>query len=206
MTAITYQEMDGFEYKPVAVGLLHPVEDADLIKDLEKISHRTGVPTNMIVNSILPNNGATRDEDRRWLKNFDPNNPPTGTYMVKAKNDATHTKALARMQWMAGVLIRNYIEARVVSIFDIIEDMEGAHRLDQVDVVFIYNLEVGLVGKEMTGWQLAKVLDFLARRLNQYATFVYVESLENLGKFGPSLREFVEGYYVPLKPTPNQSQ
>lgn len=106
----------------------------------------------------------------------------------------------SRMRAMAGAFIRKYVDARVVSVWNLIKDLEAREGEYNATVLLIPNLYTVLHGKQYTGYHVSKLHDFLMDRvIHAKVTAVYVEDLARLGKeYGRALPELFREHYLTL--------
>jgi hypothetical protein len=108
--------------------------------------------------------------------------------------------ATTRMMAMAAALLRNYIDARVVTLVSLLEE-HAAGEVESPTVLLIPNLYIKYAGgKPNTNWQLQIIQDLLMRRMVEgKTTIIYVESMTHLREdFGASIVNFIEAHWTVL--------
>jgi hypothetical protein len=105
-----------------------------------------------------------------------------------------------RMQAMAAAFLRNFIDARVITIHEVL----GWHDQDEPPnptVLLIPNFYTVMKGTPLTGWQVQLLYDTLmARFISGKQTVLYVENLAALVKdYGQHFADFIKTRWVQEK-------
>lgn len=106
-----------------------------------------------------------------------------------------------RMMAMGAALLRNYVDARVVTMTTVLHDYEKGEEASPT-VMLIPNFYVEYKGgKPSTNWQVQLLQDLLLRRMvEKKITIIYVQSLEGLKtNFGAAIGNFIESHWTVLK-------
>lgn len=169
-------------------SLLDPVTHQRLIEALPQIVHQSHVPEMFIKTSAL---GNCDEKDIEFLTNY---------HRFKEMGVAGYCKvggtgSSRKLNFMAGALIRNYIDVRVYSLEACIE--LGNKVNPTVMIVPDFCLDTN-DGRPMTGWKVQQVYDFLVTRMSQSKpTIVYAQDVKLIeSTFGKSLADFIQTNYI----------
>jgi hypothetical protein len=101
----------------------------------------------------------------------------------------------SRCQAIAGALVRNYIDARVIPVNTLL-DLAAEGMTPSPTVLLIPNLYMSSVSKTMPAWKVQQLYDILLQRSTHgKPTVVYVEDLKSLaGQYGVPFHDFLEGF------------
>jgi len=90
------------------------------------------------------------------------------------------SKPDTRCQAIAACLLRNYVDARVISLNNILERYEE-HDVPQPTLLLIPNLYVTVTGKGLPGWRIQAIYDILMQRISMgKPSVLYVEDMTSL--------------------------
>jgi hypothetical protein len=166
---------------------------ARLIQDMEHICTVAGVPAKCVEHSMV---GVTQEPEIDWVKNFRQYKGEfSGIIFEGGSNVET------RMMYICGALVRNFVDARLVSLGSIVPLKDGKE--PQIDpqeptVLLVPNLYVKTQGgKPLTAWQVQVLYDaLLARMTSGKQSVFFVESLESLANdFGIMFKEHLMAHY-----------
>lgn len=160
-------------------SMLDPVGHARILKDLDAISERSGVPKRFLHESAALHCGPAELD---WLLNY---------YQVGHPGlKITGMRALDRCMAIGGALIRNYIDARVRTMDQMIDDPVEA------TVLICPNFyTLGHKGQTLPGWRVQKLYDVLCERYKQdQPTVVWTESLEGLKEYGNAVYDLLSSF------------
>lgn len=180
------------EEKKVA-SILNKEYHARLIEDIDHYASVANVPVHMIHEPMAK---YCSPEEVAWFK---------GILLQREKGVAglcltgidIKRPVETRMMAMACALLRNYVDARVVTMTTLLEEHKGGE-VESPTVLFIPNFYVEYAGgKPNTNWQVNILQDILMRRLvEQKTTVIYVQSIEGIKKnFGESIGVFIEAHW-----------
>lgn len=170
---------------------------ARLIQDMEHICYTAGIPAKCVEESMV---GKAREPEIEWFKKFNKEKSEHAGLMFLGSADV-----LNRMMYLTGALVRNFIDARLVTMSNVIPMKENKEaQIDPVEptVLLISNLHVKTHGgKPLTAWQIQILYDALISRLTAgKQTVVFVESLEGLGTdYGILFKELLLNNYKQIK-------
>lgn len=158
------------------IGILDRKVHARLIADLQGVAEVAGVPPYMITKSAKD---YVSEEELEWIMNFRSYRARGhGLVITGVQSIAPDTKLMA----IAGALLRNFIDARVVPIGTLVEALEDGEVIDPT-VLLVPNLFVRSVGKALPDWKVQQLYDLLLSRVvGGRPTVVCVEDLDALSQ------------------------
>lgn len=158
-------------------SILDPIEHQRLLADLENVCEVANVPRTYVHQSMAQHCGAAEIE---WVRNFRQNRiDGVGGLCLTGPNGETRAMAIC------GALLRNFIDARIVSVNQLIAaGVTGNSKPVEIpdpSVLIVPNLYVSTHGKAMTSWQIQSLYDtFLGRLTANRPSVVYIESMSGL--------------------------
>jgi hypothetical protein len=170
--------------------ILDKVKHRRLIDNLPHIAETANVPQHMIKCSSKPYLTASELE---WLANFRVyQDKGQGLVLTGMQSIAPDTKMMA----LAAALIRNFVDARVMSLGQVIGLMED-NEMPAPTVLLIPNLFAQSVGKALPDWKVQHVYDLLLQRVvAQKPTVAYVENFDALANvYGPPFAQHLQQHY-----------
>lgn len=133
------------------------------------------------------------DEDEvEWVRNFPRNKREGLNLLLTGKNSNPETRCMA----ITGTLVRNFVDARIMTLRSIIDD---ADRALEPTVLVVPNLYVSSFGKQLSAWQIQSLYDLMLNRLsaNNKVTVAYVESLTALeADYGSLFAEHLKEHFL----------
>jgi hypothetical protein len=174
-----------------ANSILDDVEHQRLLMDIEHVCTTANIPQSFVHTSMakfcLPN-------DVEWVMNY-----PMEKAAGRGGLVITGSNSEPRCMAITGALIRNFIDARVVTLNSLIEDAKT--RASDPTVMVIPNLFMSTHGKPMTSWQIQKLYDILLNRLvSNRLTVVYVQDMNQLADaYGSLMAEHLTNHFVVTK-------
>lgn len=174
--------------------LLVPEVHSRLVQDIENVARAAGIPMNLIWTSATEYCTEQEIEFTRTL----PQHAVEGVYGFMYLGTKHQQPVAMRMMALAGACIRNFINAKVMTVQDVL----AACRKDAMPkptVLFIPNF---FVGKEQGGaipaWQVSGLLGMLLNRQAEgLQTFVYVEDVDAMGaQYGDAFKQHFMTYFT----------
>jgi hypothetical protein len=167
-------------------SMLDAVEHSRILADLEGVCLTASLPQIYLHHSMAE---FCNPIDMDWVKNFKQyRSEGVGGLLLLGASAETRSMAIC------GALIRNFIDARIMTLNALIEDKE---RQDPT-VLVVPNLFFALHGKPLTSWQIQTLYDALLHRLTvNKPTVVYVESMASLrSEYGPLVADHIETHFL----------
>ena len=164
-------------------GVLDPKVHRRLIHKLSEYAERAGVTPEAICTHLRE---YAEDQERAWVGEYlsSRKHPPTGLAYIGAWRDAP-----TRMEGLAGCLVRNFVDARVMSSLQIADQSPTA------TVLLVPNFFVAR--SALTGWKVGQLVDtILARTYASKTTVLFIEDMDAMeGAYGRSIYEAVRNKF-----------
>lgn len=179
--------MNATEVKPPEHRVvLDPIVHQRIIADMTRFCEIANVPANFVRHSMK---GYCKEGEIEWVRQFNVHRKNNLGGLVIVGNDRTETRCMA----IAGTLVRQFIDARIMSINSIVANPEEAI---SPTVLVVPNLYMKSFGKQLTAWQIQAVYDVLLNRLvKNKPTVVCVEDLHAMGDaYGPVFVEHLKQF------------
>jgi hypothetical protein len=157
------------------------VHDHDrIIKDIGSVCKRAGIPEKYLRHSATK---YCRPAEIKWLAEFYETGHP-GLVI-------TGDRGLERCMSLAGALLRNYVDARVLTIESALEGFTPP----QATCMFIPNFYTTASGKTTPGWKLNKLYDLMLSRFQgDQPTVVWVEHLAGVKEYGTAMYDLLSAF------------
>lgn len=171
-------------------SILDRTVHARLLQDIERVAEIANVPVHMLHFSMKNYCSASEIE---WVKQFNTHvKEETAGYCMTKVDDPS-----IRMQAMTAALLRNFIDARVVTVETMLEWAEEDDPPIPT-VLLVPNFSIVLKGDSFPSWKVQKLYDILMTRyVSGKQTVVYIESLSTLAKnYGQQFAEFIKTRWV----------
>lgn len=174
-------------------GILDANVHARLIQSIDEVCATAGIPPMYVYKSLKD---YTEGKEVYWISNYNTlRHQYSGLALVGVK------KSELRIMALCGAFIRMFINARVISLGNVIPLKDGSPMEDVIEpsVLLIPNLQVKTHGgKTLTAWQVQALYDvMLSRMTTGKQTIVFIESLESLGnEYGQLFKEHIENNYL----------
>lgn len=179
------------------VSILDEVYHAKLIEDIDYYAGIAGVRVSMIHEPMAKYCSPAECE---WIKKIMLHREAGKAGLCLTGIDTKHP-AEDRMMAMCAALLRNYVDARVVTMRMLLEATEKGKELPDPTVLLIPNFYVDFKGgKPSTNWQVQTLQDVLMRRMvDKKLTLIYVQSFSGLKEcFGEGIAAFIEAHWQVL--------
>lgn len=155
-------------------GVLDPAVHDRLVKDLGSYAEDAGVPPEMIWTSMKE---YCDSEEIEWVKGYQRvrySLQPGFAYVGKM-----YPAVDLRMMAMAGAFVRNFVNARVMSLQNVLTHTRTGGIA--ASVLLIPNFYTGKSGGTLPAWQVGLIGDLLVHRAShQLVTVVCVDSWKGL--------------------------
>lgn len=162
-----------------ATGVLIPEVHSRLAQNLEHFARRANIYESHVLNKMskfscsLPEISYVKSVRRQY---------ESGLYglMYSGKENSP---VLTRMMAVAGACLRNFVDAKVVTLQELLADLKDGNPPD-VSVLLIPNFFIAKEnGGKIAEWHIAELLGLLyARMARKQQTFVYVSDFQALVK------------------------
>ena len=180
---------------PYASGVLHKERDERLVAGLAKFSRDAGIQPYWVWTPIAELCG---DAEREYLTAFrrQKNGALRGLAYVGEENGAVLMED--RMSAIAGLLTRNYVRARLITVGVLLERIAAGDTPDH-DCLLIPNFYMRKTdGGGIAPWQVAALCDLLLQRAaSGQQTVVFVGSMTGLeAQYGPSCAALIKTRFL----------
>lgn len=161
---------------------------ARLINDIDHVCAVARVPRKYIEQSMKGVCGAPEID---WVTNFRMYRGQVAGLVLEGQPNA-EVRCLA----IGGALIRNFVDARVLGLNQLVDQLEEQD-LPDATVLIVPNLFISQVSKSLPAWKVSRVYDLLLTRFTEdRPTVVAVDSLEKLGKaYGDAFEQHLRYHY-----------
>lgn len=181
-----------FKKDKAGMSLMDREAHAPLLRDLERVALSANIPAQMIWTSM---NGLCSDKEIEYVRGIRRENTACGlVYAGKGPK----AKVPTRMMVIAGTLIRNYINAKVMTLQDVFHAMREG-QMPRPTVLLIPNFYAG--NMDVKTWQVGLLVDMLYSRMNQgLHTFVYVSDMAEMrSKYTEAVHNHVVANFTQVK-------
>jgi hypothetical protein len=160
--------------------MLDPLRHARIVQDLEGVCSRAGITRQALTGSAVEH---CSEQELAWLRDYH-TNVDAGNLGLRllGKN------GLNRCMALTGALVRNYIDARVRTVDQLIED--------PVDATVLCCPNFYLQGqKNMPAWRVQKLYDILLERLKSgHSTVVWLDDANGVKDYGSAMADLLLGF------------
>ena len=172
--------------------VLRPEVHHRLVQDLPRIALTANIPPTYIYTSMVGTCGPQEVDWVRTLKNHHEHNIAGMAFVGMIPNVED------RMMHIAGACIRNYLDARVMTVQEVIEKQK-AGAMPEPRVLLIPNFFLKKdSGGDIPSWQVSSLLGLLYSRFaKQLHTVLYVQNLHSLAEaYGVSFSGHIQSHYT----------
>lgn len=176
---------------PFAAGALDKDVHARFVKNLERYSRDANVKQHYL---YMPLSAYCSDDLIDWLKGF-PTHASNGIAGLCLTGDV-EPDPVTVMSAIAGMLVRNFIRARVVELSTLMADLQH-NDPPMFSAVLLPSFYPGYKAHDLPKFKVSQLHDFLiARYSREVQTFLYVSSMEHLRKeYGQPVHDFIAQHY-----------
>lgn len=172
-------------------NVLVPESHARLVENLDSVAQTARVPKKYIYLSIQD---TCNDKEKEWAGRYRKEGKAGLVYLSTASN------VTERMMALTGAFIRNFKDARMYTVQDIVEDLkEGS--MDDCTVLAIPNFHIsGKGGKSIPAWQTSSLMGLLLHRyISEKPTLLYIADWESLSKdYGTAMKDHIQSNYIEI--------
>ena len=155
-----------------AVSVLDPVRHARLLQDIDHLAHTAGVAVPFIKYSMIPLCDSIEID---FVTNFRLYKATTHGLLLIGKDDDAE-----RCFAMCGAFVRNFIDARVMTLTQVLDKAED-NAMPDPTVLIIPNFYNTSFGKTLPAWKLSALYDVLLRRgAESRATILAMDSFTSM--------------------------
>lgn len=182
---------------PYASGVLNREAHGRLVEQLDEFCEQARVPRKYVLQRMAAFN--CEDDEITWTRHFREHVAHGKTGLIYL---GSWSRVLERMHAMAGALIRNFIDARVWTVQEVVEAAhEGEPPL--FTALLIPNFVATVQGKGLAPWHVAELhRTLIARHSAEKQTVISVASEKELrAVYGDAVAQHVFDYYTAITPS-----
>lgn len=171
-------------------GLLDIEHHERLLADLNKVSDIAGIPPRFVWSRLSE---YCKGEDYKWLASMRTAETNGMVYVGKTERPIEDT-----MMAITGACLRNYIDARVMSVQEVIQRLKE-NEMPSPTVLLIPNFCLDKDGGgNLPAWQVSSLLGLLYTRLSRnLKTILYVGSMAAMHtSYGDAFTAHIEAHYL----------
>lgn len=186
--------MDPLVEHALATGVLNAEAHGPLLKDLDRIVVKAGIPIDMVCRSMKE---FCSDVELSYVQNLRARMAERRSglvYVGKLPGESVQTRMMA----VAGACLRNYVNAKVMTLQDVLLALK-LEKMPEPTVLLIPNFFLSKnEGGSVPEWQVSGLIGLLyARRAMDLQTFVYVQSMQELELgYGTVFRKHFESHFT----------
>ena len=173
----------------VKESILDPIIHERLLLDLGGFADTANIPQSFVHTSMSK---YCTHIDMNYVRNFPQYRADNAAGLLLTGADSEN-----RCMAITGALVRNFIDARLVTLNQLIDGAKDQSLVDPT-VMVIPNLFVQTDGKALTSWQIQSIYDvLLSRYTRNRPTVVYVQDLDALGiAYGVLIHTHLKEHFI----------
>lgn len=177
-----------------ATGILNYKRHWRMVQNIGMYAEQSGIPEYFIYNS---SEGILLPKDIKYLEEF-------GGHQEKGVSGAvliSNPNFLDRMYSMVGVLTRNFIEARFITLQDLIKELKAGNS-PKSKLICIPNFALDKSeGGNVATWEMSNVLSWVLNSHSQgRQVVIYVEAMDYINQqYGGVLRTHIDNHFLELE-------
>lgn len=175
-------------------GILEPSVHMNLVETMEDVAETARVPEKFIFNTRMGDFCA--EKELKWVSRYYSHRKDGCAGLAYTGNSALLED---RMFSIAGAFLRNYIDARMFTIHEIIDRLRE-NSMGDYSVVLVPNFFMG-TAKKVPDWQISLVQSWLMGRYARSRILVlYVSNMEELAAvYGTQIRDHINKRFYVVK-------
>lgn len=186
--------------KAIDEGLIDEVQHIQLLSDIAGYTRTAGIPEHFVWTSATAYCG---DDEIGYIGTIkkslnDRDGQNIGLVYV---GDVDGAAINERMMSIAGVCLRNYINAKVMTVQAVLDALRAQTMPTNVSVLLIPNFFSSRAdGGRIAEWEVANLLGLLYQRQQDGKhTVLHVSNMKELGKeYGPSFKKHLQSKFVTI--------
>lgn len=154
--------------------VIDPIRHARLLAGIDGFAETAGIPAHFIHRSTREH---LTDKEINWLREYPTHVKDGEGLLLTGIHDPDPA---TKMQSMTAAFLRNFIDARLMSVNTVLEILEGGKQ-PEGEVLLIPNLHQTTYGKTFPAFKVQALYDLLLARLAAgKISVIYVQDLEKL--------------------------
>jgi hypothetical protein len=185
----------------IEAGLIDEVAHIQLLSDIAGYTRTAGIPEHFVWTSATDYCGEDEIEYISSIKKSLTDRDGENIGMVYV-GDVDGAPINERMMSIAGVCLRNYINAKVMTVQAVLDALKQQTMPTNVSVLLIPNFFSSRAdGGRIAEWEIANLLGLLYQRQQDGKhTVMHVSNLKELGKeYGPSFKKHLQSKFVTIQ-------
>lgn len=182
-------------------GLIDEIAHSQLLADIDGYTRTAGIQPHYVWTSIHSYCGDDEIAYVETIKDSLTHQESDAIGMVYL-GDIDGASINDRMMSIAGVCLRNYINAKVMTVQDVLSAMKSESMPGNVSVLLIPNFFISRHnGGHIADWEVSNLLGMLYKRQQEGKhTIIYVSDMKELeAEYGESFKKHIHGKFVPIK-------
>lgn len=174
-------------------GVLNPGVHSRLVQNLDQFARRANILDSMILNKM--STFACTKAEIDYMKSIK-RMCDKGVYGMVYHGKET-SPVTTRMMAVAGACLRNFVDAKVVTLQELLSDIKEGNPPD-VSVLLIPNFFINRAdGGKIAEWHIAELLGLLYSRMTKgQQTFLYVSDFDSLRKtYGDPMASHLQNHF-----------
>ena len=185
----------------IEAGLIDEVQHIQLLSDIAGYTRTAGIPEHFVWTSANDYCGEDEIEYIGTIKKSLNDRDGMNNGMVYV-GDVDGAPINERMMAIAGVCLRNYINAKVMTVQAVLDAIKQSTMPTNVSVLLIPNFfSARADGGRIAEWEVANLLGLLYQRQQDGKhTILHVSSMKELGtEYGTSFKKHLQGKFVTIQ-------
>jgi hypothetical protein len=184
----------------IEAGIIDEVAHVQLLSDIAGYTRTAGIPEHFVWTSANEYCGPDEIEYIGTIKKSLNDRDGVNLGMVYV-GDVDGAAINERMMAIAGVCLRNYINAKVMTVQAVLDSIKQATMPTNVSVLLIPNFFSSRAdGGRIAEWEVANLLGLLYQRQQDGKhTILHVSNMKELGEeYGSSFKKHLQGKFVTI--------
>lgn len=178
-------------------GILDPGVHGRMLMDLDRVTTQAGIPVSAIWTPL--SKVCTLPVEIQWTKRFWLH-AQSGVSGLLYLGTGFQPPVIERFFALAGALVRNFVDARVMTVQDVIERRSGGDPM-LFSALLIPNFCLGGNVGKLTDWKMSELSGLLLERFSAgKQTVLYAESEQALSVYGTVFVEHLNRYFLKARP------
>lgn len=171
------------------MAVLDPVAHERIIKDMDHVVAVANIPKNFLDRSMLDTCG---DQEVAWVRDFNRTRGEVAGLVLHNQSNAD-----TRCMLIVAALVRNFVDARIVSLSTLLDSGDPP----DPTVMVIPNFYQKSFGKTLPAWKVSHLHDVLISRFTaSKPTVLVVEDFNALAmSYGQGTADFLQQHFVIAK-------
>lgn len=173
-------------------GCLNPDVHHRLVVELDKYTALANVPARFIYQSAT---NFCQPFEIEWAKKI-ASHIEDGDYGLMFNDKCKDLDD--RLYGLAGLLIRNFVDARVYTVQYILDMLADSDEIEGRVIIIPNFFLMKSMGGSLPAWKISSLLGFLMERYSKgLPTIVYIQQLNHMGEeYGKAFKDHIENHFT----------